>query len=92
MIEWNLGELFLQKHGRQRALEWSFPIEKIKEALGKGFHEKSKTDPSCMLCIYKVQEQYFTIVYKKLEKRTYIITVYHSNPEQIKTFEGKLKK
>ncbi len=78
------------KHALVRSKEWQYDAD-TKEVLEKGFHCISDRDPSCKLCIYKVREQYFTLVCREIGKGVLIITLHHSNPKEIKMAEGRWK-
>lgn len=75
------------EHAFRRSIEWQFPRNAIKEALKNGFVCKDK-EPGKNQCVYKVQNHYFTIIFCEYAEVVVIITVYHSNPLEIKKAEG----
>lgn len=85
MCLWEKQILF-SEHAFERSLEWQFPRGKIKEALNCGFICPNK-EPNKNQCIYKFQNQYFTIIFCEYAKVVVIITVYHSGPLEIKKAE-----
>ena len=82
-------KIYYSKHARLRSFQWSFDIKQTEIAFKKGFHISSEKNTGIKLCIYKEKEQYFTIVYKADNMTILIVTLYHSNPKQIKMAEGK---
>ena len=78
-------------HAKLRAIERSFELSKIREVIERGFHCDSELNSSKKLCIYKLGEQYYTIVYKPIGEFALIITVSFSSPKQIKLAEGRWK-
>ncbi|MFH0714530.1 MAG: hypothetical protein V1847_02525 [Candidatus Diapherotrites archaeon] len=78
------------RHALVRSEEWGFDADMM-AAFEGGFHCVSERNPSCRLCIFKVQTQYFTIVYRTIGSDVLVITVHHSNPKEIKMAEGRWK-
>ncbi|MFH0714293.1 MAG: DUF4258 domain-containing protein [Candidatus Diapherotrites archaeon] len=89
-MDW--GRIIFTRHASERADEREFDRWLIREALENGFHCPSERNPSCRLCVYKVREQYYTIVYALEKGKTILVTIERSSPKEIKKAEKRWDK
>lgn len=80
--------IFFSSHAYDRAIERTFEISEIRKCLKNGFICEDPKQPNNNLCIYKVRNRYYTIVFCEYYKAVVIITVYSSSSREIAKARG----
>ena len=81
-------KIIFSSHAFERSAEWGFERGQIKRVLKEGFICPDEEDDKKQ-CIYKLGNQYHTIIFQEYAAVVVIITLYHSSLRDIKKAEGE---
>lgn len=83
---------FNDPHATERFIKWNVPKEDIRKMLEIGVIIDDPEHEGRKLCICRLYREFKTIVFQPIKDYVFIITCYHSKPDEIRMFkEGRRK-